>query len=158
VAGAIAEMPAHAIPRRHLAKGSYFTLAGRAPFRQLIYPVPVLDWLGVHVTLDLAGQVRFGPDIEYVDRIDYAVDHRRAERFYGAVRRYWPDLADGALRPGYAGIRPKLQGPDEAPRDFVLQGPSAHGLAGLVNLFGIESPGLTASLSLAEAVCELLDA
>ena len=144
------------VPPRYLAKGNYFTLAGRAPFRRLVYPVPVRAGLGVHLTLDLAGQARFGPDVEYVDSIDYAVDPARGESFYGAIRRYWPALPDGALQPAYAGIRPKLQGPGDEAKDFVIQGPAAHGVPGLVNLFGIESPGLTSCLSLAEAAADLL--
>jgi L-2-hydroxyglutarate oxidase LhgO len=112
--------------------------------------------LGVHVTLDLAGQARFGPDVEWVERIDYTVDPKRAERFYAAIRRYWPGLPEGALLPGYAGIRPKTAGPGEPAADFVVQGPRAHGVPGLVNLFGIESPGLTSSLALAGMVLEEL--
>jgi len=110
----------------------------------------------VHLTLDLAGQARFGPDVEWVDRIGYEVDPRRAERFYVAIRRYWPALPEGSLAPGYAGIRPKISGPEEPAADFVLQGPATHGIPGLVNLFGIESPGLTASLALADDVAGLL--
>lgn len=151
----ITGMPAAHVPAAYYAKGSYFTLAGRAPFSRLIYPVPVPGGLGVHLTLDLGGQARFGPDVEWVDRIDYTVDPRRADGFYDAVRRYWPDLRDGALLPGYAGIRPKIV-PKGAPgQDFVLQGPAAHGVPGLINLFGIESPGLTASLAIADAVREM---
>ena len=110
----------------------------------------------MHVTLDLAGQARFGPDVEWVERIDYDVDPRRAERFYAAIRRYWPGLPDGALSPAYAGIRPKISGSGEPAADFVIQGPAEHGVAGLVNLYGIESPGLTASLALADDVARLL--
>ena len=151
----ITGMPAAHVPAAHYAKGSYFTLAGRAPFSRLIYPVPVPGGLGVHLTLDLGGQARFGPDVEWVDRVDYTVDPRRADGFYDAVRRYWPDLRDGALLPGYAGIRPKIV-PKGAPgQDFVLQGPAAHGVPGLINLFGIESPGLTASLAIASAVRDM---
>jgi len=143
-------------PRELYAKGNYYSLARRPPFSRLVYPVPEPGGLGVHVTLDLAGQARFGPDVEWVERIggkeDYAVDPRRAERFYAAIRRYWPGLPDGALLPGYAGIRPKTAGPGEPAPDFQLQGPAAHGIPGLVHLFGIESPGLTASLALADAV------
>jgi L-2-hydroxyglutarate oxidase LhgO len=135
---------------QHFAKGNYFSLAGAAPFSRLVYPVPSEGGLGVHLTLDLAGQARFGPDVEWVDREDYDVDPRRADGFYAEVRRYWPDLLDGALQPAYAGIRPKLHGPGEAAPDFLLQREDAHGLPGLVNLFGIESPGLTACLTLAE--------
>ena len=143
-------------PPEFYAKGNYYSLAGRSPFTRLVYPIPEPGGLGVHVTLDLAGQARFGPDVEWVERIgakeDYAVDPRRAERFYAAIRRYWPGLADGALLPGYSGIRPKTAGPGEPASDFHIQGPREHGLPGLVHLFGIESPGLTASLSLASLV------
>lgn len=144
-------------PRAFQAKGNYFALAGRAPFGRLIYPVPEQAGLGVHLTLDLAGQARFGPDVQWLppgspDQIDYRVDPSRAEAFYAAIRRYWPDLRDGALQPAYSGVRPKLHGPGEAAADFVVQGPAEHGVAGLVNLFGIESPGLTASLALADEV------
>jgi L-2-hydroxyglutarate oxidase LhgO len=119
--------------------------------------VPEPGGLGVHVTLDLGGRARFGPDVQWVDRIDYTVDPRRAERFYAAIRRYWPGLPEGALAPGYAGIRPKISGQDAPAADFVVQGPRAHGVAGLVHLFGIESPGLTASLALADHVAALLN-
>lgn len=140
------------VPRGYLCKGNYYTLSGRSPFSRLIYPVPEQAGLGVHVTIDLAGQCRFGPDVEWVERIDYDVDPRRAERFYAAVRKYWPDLPDGALEPGYAGIRPKITPPGAPAADFLVQGPRAHGVPGLVNLLGIESPGLTASWPLAELV------
>jgi len=142
--------------RELYAKGNYYSLESRAPFARLVYPVPEPGGLGVHVTLDLAGRARFGPDVEWVEHIDYGVDPRRAERFYAAIRRYWPGLPDGALAPGYAGIRPKISGPSEPAADFVIQGPSEHGIAGLINLFGIESPGLTASLALADDVAQLL--
>ena len=148
--------PPGKIPPEYYAKGNYYSLAGRAPFSRLVYPVPEPGGLGVHVTLDLAGQARFGPDVEWVERIDYEVDPRRAERFYAAIRRYWPALPDGALAPGYAGIRPKISGPAEPAADFLIQGPAGHGVPGLVNLFGIESPGLTASLALADDVATLL--
>ena len=131
-------------------------MSGRAPFGRLIYPVPVAGGLGVHVTLDLAGQARFGPDVEWIASVDYTVDPARGEVFYDAVRRYWPGLPDGALQPGYAGIRPKISGPTEPAEDFLVQGPEAHGVAGLVNLYGIESPGLTASLPLADEVVRQL--
>jgi len=144
------------IPRELYAKGNYYSLARRAPFSRLVYPVPEPGGLGVHVTLDLAGQARFGPDVEWVERIDYAVDPKRAERFYAAIRRYWPGLPDDALLPGYAGIRPKTAGPGEPAPDFAVQGPSVHGIPGLVHLFGIESPGLTSSLALAAVVLEEL--
>ena len=142
-------------PRAWFAKGTYFTLAGRAPFGRLIYPVPEPGGLGVHLTLDLAGQARFGPDVEWVEAPDYTVDPARAERFYGSVRTYWPGLADGQLAPGYAGVRPKLSGPGEPAADFRIDGPAEHGIEGLINLFGIESPGLTASLALADEVARL---
>jgi L-2-hydroxyglutarate oxidase LhgO len=140
------------VPRAWFAKGSYYGLAGRSPFSRLIYPVPEPGGLGVHLTLDLGGQARFGPDVEWVDRINYAVDPARAAGFAEAIRRYWPGLPAGALQPGYAGIRPKISGPGEPPADFVIQDARVHGLPGLVNLFGIESPGLTASLAIAEEV------
>jgi len=140
------------VPALHLAKGNYYSLAGAAPFSRLVYPIPSQGGLGVHLTLDLGGQARFGPDVEWLDREDYDVDSRRADGFYAEIRRYWPGLPDGALQPAYAGIRPKLHGPGEPAPDFVIQREDAHGLPGLVNLFGIESPGLTACLSLAVGV------
>jgi L-2-hydroxyglutarate oxidase LhgO len=152
----IAGIPAAAIPHDYFARGAYFTLSGRAPFRHLVYPVPEPGGLGIHVTLDLAGQARFGPDVEWIDGIDYGVDPRRGARFYAAIRRYWPGLSDGALQPGYAGIRPKISGPKEPAADFLIQGPAEHGVAGLANLYGIESPGLTASLAIARYVTRLL--
>lgn len=153
--------PGRPWPTLHLAKGSYFTLAGRTPFRHLVYPAPVDAWLGVHVTLDLAGQARFGPDLEWlghgdVAAIDYRVDAQRAEGFVDAIRRYWPGLPDGALLPGYSGVRPKIHGPGEPAPDFRLDGPAEHGWPGVVHLLGIESPGLTSSLAIGEAVEELL--
>ena len=154
VARLIEGYPAGSAPRELYAKGNYFALSRRSPFTRLVYPVPEPGGLGVHVTLDLGGQARFGPDVEWVDAIDYRVDPRRGERFYAAIRRYWPGLPDGALAPGYAGIRPKICGPGEAAADFVLQGPREHGVPGLVNLFGIESPGLTASMPLADEVLQ----
>ena len=156
VAALIEGFPGDRIPPEHYAKGNYYSLSGRPPFSRLVYPVPEPGGLGVHVTLDLAGQARFGPDVEWIERPDYSVDPRRAERFYAAIRRYWPALADGALAPGYAGIRPKISGPKEPAADFVIQGPAEHGVPGLVNLFGIESPGLTASLALADDVAARL--
>lgn len=144
-------------PRQWYAKGSYFSLAGRQPFSRLVYPLPGAASLGVHATLDLDGRCRFGPDVEWVDRDDdLAVSPARAESFYAAIRTYWPGLPDGALQPDYAGIRPKLHGPDMPMPDFRIDGPEAHGIAGLVNLFGIESPGLTSSLALADVVAERL--
>ncbi|HXZ52767.1 MAG TPA: NAD(P)/FAD-dependent oxidoreductase [Burkholderiales bacterium] len=156
VARAIEGYPAALAPRELYAKGNYYSLTGRSPFSRLVYPVPEPGGLGVHVTLDLGGQARFGPDVEWVDSIGYQVDPQRAARFYAAIRRYWPALPDGALAPGYAGIRPKISGPGEPAADFVIQGPREHGVAGLVNLFAIESPGLTASLALADHVAALL--
>ena len=152
----IAGLPPESVPRDYYCRGVYFTLAGRAPFRRLVYPVPEAAGLGVHLTLDLAGQARFGPDTEWIDGIDYTVDPRRGERFYEAIRTYWPGLKDGALQPGYAGVRPKINGPRDAAADFVIQGPAEHGVAGCVNLYGIESPGITASLPLAAHVARLL--
>jgi L-2-hydroxyglutarate oxidase LhgO len=133
-----------------VAKGNYYALSGTAPFSRLVYPIPSEGGLGVHLTLDLAGQARFGPDVEWIDAENYDVDPHRADRFYAEVRQYWPGLADGALHPAYAGIRPKLHGPGEAAPDFLIQREDAHGLPGLVHLLGIESPGLTACLALAE--------
>jgi L-2-hydroxyglutarate oxidase LhgO len=156
VARRIEGFPESCIPRELYAKGNYYSLARRSPFSRLVYPVPEPGGLGVHVTLDMGGQARFGPDVEWVDRIDYDVDPRRAERFYAAIRRYWPGLPEGALAPGYAGIRPKTAGPGEPAPDFQVQGPAVHGIPGLVHLFGIESPGLTASLALADAVVKEL--
>jgi L-2-hydroxyglutarate oxidase LhgO len=157
VAAAIEGLPPESVPPLYYAKGNYFGLAGKSPFRRLIYPVPENAGLGVHVTLDLGGRGRFGPDVEWIDRLDYAVDPRRSEPFYAAVRRYWPGLPDGALYPDYAGIRAKLQTPGGAAADFVIQGPADHGVPGLVNLYGIESPGLTASLAIADWVGDLVD-
>src|SRR5437870_3962084 len=156
VAKAIDGYPSHLVPRELYAKGNYYSLNKKNPFTRLIYPVPEPGGLGVHVTLDLAGQARFGPDVEWVERINYDVDPRRAERFYAAIRRYWPGLPDNSLSPGYAGIRPKTAGPGEPAPDFVIQGPGKHGVPGLVQLYGIESPGLTASLALARTVCDEL--
>ena len=149
-------MPTQLIPGEYYAKGNYFTLSGRSPFSRLIYPVPVPGGLGVHLTLDLGGQARFGPDVEWIDHIDYTVDPRRADGFYAAVRRYWPALKDGALQPGYCGIRPKIVPRGAPAQDFVVQGPQVHGIAGLVHLFGIESPGLTAAVALAAYVRDLV--
>jgi L-2-hydroxyglutarate oxidase LhgO len=151
-------MPVEKIPPAYLAKGNYFACSARAPFSHLIYPVPEPGGLGVHLTLDMAGQARFGPDVEWVDHIDYAVDPARAERFYPAIRRYWPTLPDGALMPSYSGMRPKIVPPAVATQDFLIQGPKDHGVAGLINLFGIESPGLTSSLAIADYVGELAEA
>ena len=151
------------IPREFFAKGNYYALSGRAPFSHLIYPAPADAWLGVHLTLDLGGQAKFGPDLEWLDveapgQIDYAVDPRRADGFYAEVRRYWPGLPDGALAPSYSGVRPKIHGPGEAAPDFRIDGPALHGVPGLVNLFGIESPGLTSALAIAEVVTAMVKA
>jgi L-2-hydroxyglutarate oxidase LhgO len=156
LAKSIEGYPAKLAPAEYYAKGNYYSLNKKSPFSRLVYPVPEPGGLGVHVTLDMAGQARFGPDVEWIDRIDYAVDPLRAERFYAAIRRYWPGLPDGALAPGYSGIRPKTSGPGEPAADFEVQGPKAHGIPGLVHLFGIESPGLTSSLALAGLVVEEL--
>jgi L-2-hydroxyglutarate oxidase LhgO len=158
VARGIDGMPLELIPRAYLAKGNYFSCSKKAPFSHLIYPVPEPGGLGVHLTLDMAGQARFGPDVEWVDTIDYAVDPARAARFYPAIRKYWPALPDGALMPSYSGMRPKIVPPAVASQDFVIQGPKDHGVAGLINLFGIESPGLTSSLAIADYVGELAGA
>jgi L-2-hydroxyglutarate oxidase LhgO len=155
VARSIDGMPIERIPPAYLAKGNYFSCNARAPFSRLIYPVPEPGGLGVHLTLDLAGQARFGPDVEWIDSIDYTVDPTRADRFYPAIRRYWPTLPDDVLMPSYAGIRPKIVPPAVAVQDFSIQGPHEHGVNGLINLFGIESPGLTSSLAIADHVAEL---
>lgn len=152
VAASVAGLAATHVPVPYYAKGNYFALAGRSPFSRLIYPVPVPGGLGVHLTLDLGGSARFGPDVEWVETIDYTVDPRRAEGFYGAIRRYWPGIPDGCLVPAYAGIRPKIVPPSVSKQDFRIDGPERHSVPGLINLFGIESPGLTASLAIGEYV------
>jgi L-2-hydroxyglutarate oxidase LhgO len=156
LARSVADLAAHHIPRVYLARGHYFSLAGRAPFRHLVYPIPIPGGLGVHLTLDITGRARFGPDVEWIDEINYQVCSARATSFYESVRRFWPSLADDQLVPAYAGIRPNLSGPGAKAADFIVQGPTVHGIAGLINLFGIDSPGLTASLPLADHVAELL--
>jgi L-2-hydroxyglutarate oxidase LhgO len=153
--------PGERIPKRVLAKGNYFACAGRPAFSRLIYPAPVDGGLGVHLTLDMAGRMKFGPDVEWLgdvnpSAIDYRVDPARGESFYAAIRTYWPGLPDGALVADYAGVRPKLSGPGDPAADFLIEGPAAHGLDGLVHLFGIESPGLTSSLAIAAAASEAL--
>ncbi len=156
VAGLIDGFPKDRIPKRHLGKGVYFRLQGRAPFEHLIYPPPIPGALGTHYRKDLGGQAVFGPDLAFVETEDYSVDPARAAEFYTYIRRFWPALPDGALTPDYAGIRPKIHGPDEHQPDFRLDGVETHGLAGLVALFGIESPGLTSSLAIGEAVADML--
>ena len=159
----IAGLSPDSVPANYYCKGNYFTLAGRSPFTRLIYPAPEVAGLGVHLTLDMAGQAKFGPDVEWLDvtdgaPLDYVVNPRRGDGFYAAIRTYWPGLPDGALQPGYSGIRPKVQSPtDKTGADFIVQGPADHGVAGLVNLYGIESPGLTSSLALADLVAAKLD-
>lgn len=149
-------IPEATIPPQYFAKGHYYTMSGRSPFHRLVYPMAGPGFLGVHVTVDLGGQARFGPDIHWLDRIDYSFDNAREPLFYDAIRQYYPDLKDGALQPGYTGIRPKISGPTQPAADFLIQGPKDHGVAGLVNLYGIESPGLTASLAIGEMVLGLL--
>jgi len=161
VASRMEGLDAAHVPTAYFAKGNYFSLATRAPFSHLIYPVPEAAGLGVHLTLDMGGQARFGPDVEWIDveegtEPDYAVKVERGAGFYEAIRRYWPALPDGALAPAYSGIRPKVTPPGEAAADFILSGPAQHGVPGLVNLFGIESPGLTASLAIADEVAGML--
>jgi L-2-hydroxyglutarate oxidase LhgO len=152
----IAGIPSTSIPQDYYCRGVYFTLASRAPFKRLVYPVPEHAGLGVHLTLDMGGAARFGPDTEWIDGIDYTVDARRGDKFYAAIRTYWPGMPDDSLQPGYAGIRPKIGGPKEPAADFMIAGPETHGVPGLVNLFGIESPGLTSSLAIADEVAAKL--
>lgn len=154
VARSLVGLAPAAIPVPYYARGHYFLLAGPSPFRHLVYPVAVAGGLGVHLTLDLAGQARFGPDLEWIEGVDYRFDEGRRPAFEAAIRRYWPALPDGALRPGYTGVRPKISRAQV--QDFVIQGPAEHGVPGLVNLFGIESPGLTAALAIADRVASLL--
>jgi L-2-hydroxyglutarate oxidase LhgO len=144
------------VPQERLCKGNYFALTGKTPFQHLVYPVPVPGGLGTHYTVDLAGRGRFGPDVEWIDKEDYAVDPARADGFYSAIRRYWPELRDGALEPSYAGIRPKIVGADGPLNDFRIDGPRNHGVPGVVALYGIESPGLTGGLAIAERVKDLV--
>jgi L-2-hydroxyglutarate oxidase LhgO len=158
LARATKDYPSERIPRLVLAKGNYFSFAGRPAFSRLIYPVPVPGGLGVHVTLDLAGRMRFGPDVEWIDSENYDVDPGRAKAFYAGIRDYWPGLPDNSLAPDYAGIRPKLTGRGEAAADFMIDGPPQHGLPRIAHLFGIESPGLTCALSLADEIRVYLSA
>jgi L-2-hydroxyglutarate oxidase LhgO len=148
VAQSIEGMPKHLIPRAYFAKGNYFALKGLSPFKHLVYPMPEAAGIGIHATLDLGGAVRFGPDVEWIETIDYSVDEKRAQLFEDAIRQYWPSLPTNALAPSYSGIRPKITGPGEPPADFMIQGPRIHGMEGFWNLFGIESPGLTSSLAI----------
>lgn len=156
VARRIEGFPAATVPPQRYAKAHYFVLSGRSPFRHLVYPVPVPGGLGTHVTLDLAGRARFGPDVQWVDSVDYGFDESREDGFYASIRRYWPTLPERALQPGYTGIRPKVTGPGEPAADFLLHGPAVHGVPGLVHLYAIESPGLTAALALADEVAALV--
>jgi L-2-hydroxyglutarate oxidase LhgO len=156
VARSIHGVPVQSIPPQYFAKAHYYSLSGKPPFRRLVYPVASHAHLGVHVTVDLGGQVKFGPDVSWVDGVDYRFDHSREPLFYEAIRKYYPGLKDGQLQPGYTGIRPKVAGPSEPAGDFIIHGPADHGVAGLVSLYGIESPGLTASLAISGHVRELL--
>jgi len=156
VARSIQGIPPDSIPPQYFAKAHYYTLSGRSPFRKLVYPVATQAHLGVHVTLDPGGQARFGPDVCWIDSVDYSFDESRESLFYEAIRKYYPALKDGALQPGYTGIRPKISGPKEAAADFMIQGVRDHGVSGLVNLYGIESPGLTASMAIARCVGQIL--
>ena len=155
-AGRIEGYPAGEIPKLHYGKGVYFALHGKAPFHHLVYPPPTPGALGIHYKRDMGGRAHFGPDLQFVETLDYDVDPGRAAAFYEYVRHFWPGLPDGALSPDYAGIRPKLHGPGEPQPDFRIDGAERHGLAGLISLFGIESPGLTASLGIGETVAALL--
>lgn len=146
-------LPEH-VPPLHLAKGNYFSLAGKSPFQHLVYPVPSAGGLGIHATIDLAGKTRFGPDVQWIDDVDYAVEAARDALFYDAIREYWPNLREGQLVPDYAGIRPKVERPGGSATDFIIQGEETHGISGLVSLFGIESPGLTASLAIADHIVQ----
>jgi L-2-hydroxyglutarate oxidase LhgO len=158
VASSIQDFPAQFIPKVHFAKGSYFALSGASPFSRLVYPVlPPGGHLGIHMTVDLSAAARFGPDSEWVESLDYAVDPQQVGRFAEAIRQYWPGLTEARLYPAYAGIRPKVSGPGQPARDFCISGPTEHGVAGVVNLFGMESPGLTASLALGEYIAGLAD-
>lgn len=156
VARCIAGIPANTIPPTYYAIGHYYTLTTKSPFNRLIYPVARPDWLGVHVTIDLGGRVKFGPDFEWIDRVEYQFDERREASFYKAIRHYYPGLQEGTLQPGYTGIRPRITGPGEAAQDFTFHDHTVHGVKGLVALYGIESPGLTSSLAIADYVADLM--
>jgi L-2-hydroxyglutarate oxidase LhgO len=150
-------LPKATIPPLHLARGQYYSLAGKSPFRRLVYPVAGAADLGIHVTLDLGGAARFGPDLQWISSIDYSFDQHRRDAFVAAIRRYYPGLDEARLQPGHTGIRPKLSAPGEPAADFVIQGEESHGVPGLINLYGIDSPGLTASLAIAEEVVSRVD-
>ena len=156
LANSISGLGTQHVPRTHYAKGTYFILQQKSPFTHLVYPMPDGAWLGIHSTLDIRGQARFGPNQEWIEEIDYEVNTELEELFYEAIRQYWPTIPEGSLGPGYAGVRPKIVGPGEAPGDFIIQGPNKHGVDGLINLFGIESPGLTSSLAIGEEVFRML--
>lgn len=156
IANALEGMPQDLVPRTYYTKGNYYSLTGKTPFSRLVYPAPTTEFLGVHISIDMGGQARFGPDVEQSPVINYDVDPGRADGFYDSVRRYWPGLKDGALQPSYSGIRPRITAPGEPLVDFLIQGPRDHGVTGLVNLFGIESPGLTSSMPIADHVAGLL--
>jgi L-2-hydroxyglutarate oxidase LhgO len=151
-------MPGDKVPETRFARGTYYSVAGRPAFSRLIYPVPEPGGLGVHLTLDLGGNMRFGPDVEWIDRIDYAISAERRDHFEAEIRKYWPDLPKDALQPAYCGIRPKLGRPGAPAADFVIAGPHDHGVQGLFHLFGIESPGLTSALAIARLVAERISA
>ena len=156
LASTLEGMPTNKVPTTYLTKGNYYALAGKTPFSRLVYPAPTTQFLGVHITIDIGGQARFGPDVEHIGEIDYDVDPSRSDGFYEAVRRYWPGLEDNTLHPSYSGIRPRITPPGEPLCDFVIQGSGEHGISGLVNLFGIESPGLTSSMAIADHVVKML--
>ncbi len=156
-AATLAGCPAERLPPKHYARGHYCSVSGKPPFRHLVYPVPVSGALGIHATLDLSGAVRFGPDIEWVDSLNYTMPDHLPEKFAGAIRSYWPGIDDRQLQPSYCGIRPKIHGPESGFADFIIQGKDDHGIAGLINLFGIESPGLTSSLAIAAHVAAMLE-
>jgi len=156
VANNIAGLPPHFIPQLHWCRGHYFSYSGVSPFKRLIYPIPEANGLGIHASLDVGGQLKFGPDTQYVDKLDYEVSEKLKTKFYQSVKLYFPAVELERLKPDYAGIRPKLQGPNDEFMDFTIQGESTHQLNGLINLFGIDSPGLTSSLAIAEYVNNML--